>query len=123
MAIDLFRSFLERATASGSRSTVMMELRWFLGIVCSGLILGVKFGSPAWIQILLAILLSVASLIYFGVYIFFAVKSPDSLRSETFTLSKLAIEKSMRGDDLVGLINPEIQTLPEKIVSPKEDAK
>lgn len=41
--------------------------------------------------------------IYLGAYIYFMFKNPDALRSETFTLRKMAIEKSLHGDDLTGL--------------------
>ena len=51
-------------------------------------------------------LLGLDVLIYFIAYCYFMVKSPDALRSEKFTLSKLAIERSVIGDNLTGFIDP-----------------
>ena len=42
--------------------------------------------------------------IYLLSYVYYALKNPDALRSERFTLSKMAIEKNLIGDDKAGLL-------------------
>lgn len=106
MAIELLRSFLQQATASGSRSTVLTDLRWFAGISFSALLIALKFSAPVWILVFIAVILGLICLIYLGAYVFFAVRTPDALRSERFTLSKMAIERSVTGDNLAGFIDP-----------------
>ena len=45
-----------------------------------------------WCLILIAIVLGLVLLLAFGVYIFFILKNPDYLRSESFQIRKQAIE-------------------------------
>lgn len=105
---DLLQSFLQQATATGSKSTVLRDLRWFAGIVLTALLVALKYAAPVWILVCLVVLTGLVAIIYLGAYIFFAIRSPDALRSETFTLSKLAIERSVTGDNLAGFIDPAI---------------
>ncbi len=107
MAIEFFRSFLQQANATGTRSTALTDLRWFAAIVISALLISLKFNAPDWILYALISLLGLISLIYLGAYIFFAIYDRDALRSEKYTLTKMAIEKSITGDNLSGLIDPE----------------
>ncbi len=61
---------------------------------------------------------------YLAAYIFFMIRSPDALRSEKFTLSKLAIEHSAKGDNLSGLIEPgNAKQLPLPSVTKQEEGK
>lgn len=106
MAIELLRSFLQQATATGSKSTVLTDLRWFIGIISSAFLVSLGVKAPFWVTVFLACILGLACLIYFAAYIYFGLKSPDSLRSEKFTLSKLAIERSVTGDNISGFIDP-----------------
>lgn len=106
MAIELIRSFLEQANATGTRSTVLTDLRWFAAIVLSALLVAFKVTAPFWMLIMLACLLGLISLVYLTAYIYFGLRNPDALRSERFTLSKLAIERSITGDNLAGFVDP-----------------
>ncbi len=38
-------------------------------------------------------------------YFYFMVNDPDALRSESFKLSKMALEKGKMGDSIVGLVD------------------
>lgn len=107
MAIELIRSFLQQAMASGSKSTVLTDLRWFAAIVFSALLVAAGIQAPVWILILLSVILCLICVVYLAAYIFFAFRSPDYLRSEKFTLSKMAIERSVKGDSLAGFIESE----------------
>ena len=52
----------------------------------------------------MASLLIISVVIFLGSYIYFAMKQPDALRSEKFTLSKMAMEKNLIGDNRAGLV-------------------
>jgi hypothetical protein len=119
MAIEFFRSFLQQANATGTRSTALTDLRWFAALVLSALLISIKFNAPAWILYSLFVLLGIVSLVYLAAYIFFAICDRDALRSEKFTLSKMAIEKSITGDNLSGLIDPENPPKSEKLLPSK----
>ena len=100
--IELIRSFLQQATLQGSKSTVLSPLGWALATVIGGLI-GVQWAkAPLWISGLLGAGVALLLLAYVVAYFIFVFRSPESLRSERYSLSKLAIEKSVKGDNLAG---------------------
>jgi hypothetical protein len=103
---DFLYSFLQRATTTGARSTVLTDLRWFLGLVISGLLIAWHIQSPSWLLALFGVVLGLAVLIYFCAFIYFGITNPDALRSERFSLSKLAIERSITGDSVKGFLDP-----------------
>ncbi|MEJ1379328.1 MAG: hypothetical protein RPU34_05885 [Candidatus Sedimenticola sp. (ex Thyasira tokunagai)] len=123
---ELLRAFLSQASSSGSRSTALQPLGWLSGILTSGLVLAATWGTPEWALVTLAIFLGITVTIYLISYIVYAFKNPDALRSEKYTLSKMAIEKNLIGDDVSGLIEisesdntPISQALPHKQESDK----
>lgn len=124
--IEIIKTFLQEATARNTRSTVINPLAWLNAILLGGLGVCLSFSSPGWLLILMAIFLSIGIGAYILSYVYFALKSPDSLRSERFFLSKMVIEKSIKGDDLTGLIDPSLQTnarlLPNATKKPEEVA-
>lgn len=123
MGLDSFWSLLNQATASGSRSTVLMETRWFLIISIGALISLVACSAAVWILVFNCFLIALGACLHFGAYIYFAKRSPDALRSERFTLEKMAIEqRSITGDSIGGLIDPMKQgtALEIKGTPPKE---
>jgi hypothetical protein len=61
------------------------------------------------VAILLACLIIVV-LGFLAAYAYFAIKNPDALRTERYTLTKLAIEQYMSGDDEVGLTKVDVTT-------------
>lgn len=74
---------------------------------------------------LLAACFAFTVLLLLGSYIYFMRRDPDALRSESYSLQKLAIEKGIFGDNLVGMIDPDrvIET-PEVVNAlPPEGAK
>jgi hypothetical protein len=52
---------------------------------------------------MLAVFLCVFLLLFLVSYIYFGIKNPDYLRSEQYSLSKMAIERGLLGDNLTGL--------------------
>lgn len=101
--IELFRSFLQRATAQGSRSTALNPLGWALGIILSAMLLAGRISNrPTWLLPLLGVCAGGVVVAYIVAYFILLFIDRDALRSERFTLSKMALEKSVTGDSLKG---------------------
>ncbi len=113
-SVETIRAFLAQATASGSRSTALQPLCWLAGILTSGLIFAPTWEAPSWVLVTLAVMLGSSVTLFLVSYAYYAIKNPDALRSERFTLSKMAIEKNLIGDDKTGLI--ELPEFPESEV-------
>lgn len=97
--------WLTSASRGGTRSSALHPLNWLAGTVIAGLALAVEVDAPSWCLVLLGIALSVCIFIYLGVYIYFAIRNPDALRSESYTLRKLEIEHGLIGDDHSGILD------------------
>ena len=70
--------------------------------------------SPAWVLTFFAVLSGCATVLYFAAFIYCLFVDRDALRSETYSIQKLAIEKGFVGDSSVGILVPNSQTkLPE----------
>jgi hypothetical protein len=108
--IELIRSFLQQASSQGSRSTALNPLGWALAIVLTALLGASVAHLPPWILSFLVVFASVLIAAYLVAYFFLLVKDRDALRSERFHLSKMAIERSITGDNLAGFLEPEKQT-------------
>src|SRR5579872_1698013 len=109
---------LQRATAQGTRSTILRPLQWmtaFLGVILLG---ALKYQAPPWLIVALFVMLLLPVLALLMAYFFclFGAVSRgsnpsvnrellDALRSERFVLEHLAIEKGVRGDSTTGLIH------------------
>ena len=78
MSITGIRELLSRSDASGSKSTILKPLTWFLALIIGGILTLLKFGSPIWLTIMLAVIFCL------GVAVFF-------------------IEKGIMGDDVTGI--------------------
>ena len=105
MGITGIKELFERSDASGSKSTILKPLSWFLSIVIGGLILLIKIAAPNWTIILFAIITCIAIFLFFFTYVFCLFKDRDALRSEKYSIQKMAIEKGIVGDNLAGIIN------------------
>ena len=51
MSITGIRELLSRSDASGSKSTILKPLTWFLALIIGGILTLLKFGSPIWLTI------------------------------------------------------------------------
>src|SRR2546422_637335 len=101
---DFVQQLLQRAQASSVRGTAVSPLAWLLGTLLSGLAASQAAGAPAWLIIVLGILCVIVVVWFLGAYTYFACTDRDCLRSERYTLTKLAIEHSIKGDNISGLI-------------------
>ena len=102
--MNFIRELLSHSDASGSRSTILKPLTWLLGILLATLLAAFRFGAPAWFCYLLAGIAILAVLLFFFAYMFCLFKDRDALRSESFSLRKMQIEKGLYGDNEMGLI-------------------
>src|SRR5580704_12442463 len=99
-----FESFLKQARIGESRSSVINPLQWTLVIGFAALFFFVMAKSPPWLLISTAVATGADFLLLLCAYGYFAVKDPDALRSEQYSLVKTAIEKRLLGDSITGLI-------------------
>lgn len=106
------RGFFSHANAKGARSTALHSLQWALGLLLATLPALVSFNAPNWILSLVFIFISLVVAVFLGAYVYLLIKNPDALRSEEFSLSKLAMEKGLVGDNVHGLSDPRITSVP-----------
>jgi hypothetical protein len=125
--IELIRSFLQQATAQGSRSTALNPLAWALGLCLSSLLIAISLNAPYWVTVFLSVVTALILIVFLFAYLYLLVKDRDALRSEKFTLSKMAIERSVTGDNIAGFIDPmnraESIRTPESLTEPKNGGK
>ena len=68
-----------------------------------------RYNGPAWVLVVLMLGFAVLIGVFLWAFVFYSYRSPDYLRSEKYTLTKLAIEHSQKGDNLAGLIDVSLQ--------------
>ncbi len=104
---NLIRAFLEQASAKGSKSTILKPLGWMMGICISATLTSAHFKLPEWVVYLFAGFSCITMVLYLTAYLYCLFKDRDALRSETYSIQKLAIEKGFVGDDLSGSLEVE----------------
>ncbi len=102
--VGIIKSFLAQASAKGSRSTVLKPLGWMMAICISATMTSAYFKVDSWIIYLFAVFSGLTMLTYLSGYIYCLIHTPDALRSETYSIQKMAIQKGFVGDDLSGAI-------------------
>jgi hypothetical protein len=96
---DPFKFMGRSLTESGSRSTALKPLMWFIGITLTGTIGCFRFGAPIWVGAAVGVLACLGAIVYLGAYVYFALTDKDALRSETYSIQKMALERRLIGDD------------------------
>jgi hypothetical protein len=91
-----------------SRSSVLNPLQWGLVILIGGAVGSHLAGSPQWITTLLALAVVANFILFIFAYIYFMAKDPDALRSESYSLSKLAIQRGLIGDNIHGTMGASV---------------
>ena len=102
----MIQHFFSQANARGARSTALHALQWAIGLLLSGTAVLVFANAPSWLLIGVGVALALVLLVFLGAYIYLLSRNPDALRSEQFSLSKMAIEKGLIGDNVSGLVDP-----------------
>ena len=101
--VDHFREALEQYAAKGSRSTALKPIHWYLGVTGSVALGSIQLSAPTWITLVCVSVFGLGAVMFLAAYTYFALKNPDALRSEKYVLGKMAMEKSLMGDNLAGL--------------------
>lgn len=102
---ELVQKWLRQADTA-QRSTALNPLGWALATLSALLLGSFHVNAPFGMQVTLLVLICMLVTAYLGAYAFFAWTQPDALRSEKFTLTKFAIERGLKGDNLAGLYIP-----------------
>lgn len=101
----MFKELLERSDSSGSKSTILKPLAWFLSVFIGGMVLLIRVNAPSWTIIFFSIIIGLGISIFCFAFIYCLFKDRDALRSEKYSIQKMAIEKGVYGDNIVGLIH------------------
>jgi hypothetical protein len=102
--VKLISAFLEQATAQGSRSTVLRPLGWFLSIFTAGILSALWLKAPLWLIVFFTSTLGIGAFFYLAAFAYCLIYDREALRSETYSIQKLAIEKGFRGDSITGVV-------------------
>ena len=117
LMIPILKTFLDRAIAQGSRSTVLRPLVIMMSICVMALLTCIQFKAPNGLIYFFAIFSGLTMVQYLFTHIFCLFTDKDALRSEKFIIQKMAIEKSVIGDNIVGTLEREKLDVPFTKVS------
>jgi hypothetical protein len=105
--LNMMAAFFQKATAHGSRSTVLKPLAWLIGLCVTATLGALKWSAPVWLLVTLSVCLTMSITLYLGAYIYCLYRNADLLRTETYLIQQLAIQKGLLGDSVVGVFQPE----------------
>lgn len=103
MGIEVIHQLFQKSDASGSKSTILKPLTWLISVLISAEIVLSYSKANTIILIFIAVLISLVFIVFMFAFIFCLFKNPDALRSETFSIQKMAIEKGVFGDSNSGM--------------------
>lgn len=112
---QILHALLQQISSEGKRSTAMQPLIWLLSILLFGTLSSFYFSLPIWVGKILIGLVVLIILVFVGVYIYLMLTNSDALRSEKYSLNKMAIQKSILGDDLTGIVIDN-DTIPQNVI-------
>lgn len=127
MSTDWVRASLHAGTEeSKARTDVLKTLVWPLGLSLTATAaagVSVGLGGPVWLPLVPGCLSVLFGVLYAVGFAYFAIKNPDELHSESYTLKKMAIEKGLLGDSAAGLVTAiEHQPIPALGVADETEA-
>lgn len=119
------RSLFQQSDATALKSTVLRPVGWMMPILVSATLTAFYLGIPNWVGIMFSIFTGLTVLLYLFVYIYCLFTDKDALRSESYSIQKLAIERGFIGDNIIGQIETEITPTSrlietESVSKPKE---
>lgn len=123
---NLIQSFFSEASAKGARSTALHALQWVMAILLASLPILLFAEAPDWLFYVIICAFAAVMVTFLIAYIYLLFKDPDALRSERYSLSKMAIEHGLVGDSLSGLQEPETvegTTTDSKTLTSDEETK
>ena|SRR5215471_19208234 len=104
--LQLVSALREQMHATLSRSDALRPLGWLIATLTAATILLAYVSAPKWLLVVTACLLIAAITLYFVAFGFCLINDRDALRSETYSLHKMAIEHGLIGDSITGVIAP-----------------
>jgi hypothetical protein len=103
--LEIFNGLFQQANAEASRSTALKPLGWLIAMLLPSTLAAFYYLLPAAITGTLMLLTVISVLAYLGAYVYFLKVDPDALRSETYSLKKLAIQRGIFGDSTHGTVD------------------
>nr|WP_321357329.1 hypothetical protein [uncultured Draconibacterium sp.] len=100
----MLKELLLQTGASGAKSTILKPLSWIISILIIGIVLLVQVQGPRWSIAAGAICVGICILLYLATYIYCLFTDKDAIRSEKFSIQKMAIEKGVYGDSNAGIL-------------------
>jgi len=117
MSIEALKEILSQSDASVNRTTVLRPLQVIIIILVILLSTNSIFGKYEYITVGIGIFLAVIIGFYLLVYWTCLKNCPDNLRTESYVIKKMTLEKITLGDNTNGIQEIEIST--GKIISQK----
>jgi hypothetical protein len=97
---------LQHAIIHGARSTVLRPLGWLIGILATLVLAAIRFQAPVWMNAAIIALLVLGVSIYLSAFVYCLLTDKEALRTEKYSIQKLAIEKGFVGDNLATVFRP-----------------
>ena len=108
----------EQMNATLSRSDVLKPLAWLIGILTIATALFLYAKAPEWLLISITVCLLLSVGLYVFSYVFCLINDRDALRSEKYSLNKMAIEHGIYGDSDAGVITVPSVSEPRSLTAP-----
>jgi hypothetical protein len=102
--LQLVSMLREQMNATLSRSDVLRPLASLVGIIAIACVVLSYVKAPEWLLTVCGICFLGVILLYAASYIYCLFNDRDALRSEKYSLHKMAIEHGVYGDNTAGII-------------------
>jgi hypothetical protein len=100
---NFISSLIRHASAQGARSNVLNPLHIFIAMLLSSTIISF-IRNLTLLSYILGFFTIIALLTYIFCYLYLMFKDRDFLRSEKYSIQKMAIEKGFYGDSTSGVV-------------------
>ena len=97
------RDFIHAADIGRSRSSILNQLQWTMAILIAGIVALQLVHAPTWLVVFLATLLGLDGAVFLSAFLYFMLKRPHSLRSETFDYKITELMQRRTGEMESGL--------------------
>jgi hypothetical protein len=101
--LQLISMMREQMNATLSRSDVLKPMAWLIGMLALATCIALFAKPPEWVLVALISTLITTIALYALAYGFCLFADRDSLRSEKYSLHKMAIQHRLLGDSVTGL--------------------
>jgi hypothetical protein len=88
----------------------LKSLTWLISVLLAALLTAASLQLPSWITVGLFITLAINILLVMFSFGYCLFNDRDALRSESFSIKKMAIEKGIYGDSITGVLKSPVDT-------------